>query len=225
MLLYYITDRHAFPGDGNQQRRALLARVADAAAAGVDYIQLREKDLSTRELELLAKETIAAVRANSSATRLLINGRTDVALACGADGVHLPSDCLPVHEVRALWMAAWDRVPVIGVSVHSAEEVCCGQAQGADFIALAPIFEKPKTAIPGLGLSSLSLACRRARPPDNPESAPKTSLPVLALGGVSLENAAHCLRAGAAGVAGIRLFQEGNLRETVGILRQLDGQP
>ncbi len=225
MLLYYITDRRAFPGGENQQRRTLLARVAEAAAAGVDYIQLREKDLPTRELELLASEAVAAVRAGSSATRLLINGRTDVALACGADGVHLPSDNLPAYEVRATWMQVSNRTPIISVAAHSRDDVRAAEAEDADFALLAPIFEKPNTELPGLGLDPLSVACRTPRPPDNTQSAPKISLPVLALGGVKLENAAQCLRAGASGVAGIRLFQEGNLRQTVRALKQLDREP
>src|SRR5579862_5380318 len=113
MLLYYITNRRAFPGDEHEQRRRLLLKVAEAASAGVDYIQLREKDLTTHELESLAREVIARVRANSSAARLLINDGTDVALACGADGVHLPSNSLPASEVRALWMRVADRAPLI----------------------------------------------------------------------------------------------------------------
>ncbi len=207
------------------QRRSLLGRIAEAAAAGVDYIQLREKDLSTRKLQRLAKDATAEVRANSSTTRLLINGRADVALACGADGVHLPGDFLPASEVRALWMCASDRAPIIGVSAHSSEDVLAAEAQGADFAVLAPIFEKPGTQLPGLGLNSISLASRWASSPDDTASAPKISVPVLALGGVKLQNAARCLRAGASGVAGIRLFQQGDLRQTVRALRQLDNQP
>ena len=221
MFLYYITNRLAFPGGEAQQRRALLARIAEAAAAGVDYIQLREKDLSVRELEGLAKEFTSAVRNASGTTRVLINQHTEVALACGADGVHLPGGSLPASEVRPMWMRASVRDPIIGVSAHTIEEVRSAEAHGADFVVLAPIFEKPGTNLPGLGLSLLATACGRAKPPDNTEAAPTSHFPVLALGGVSVDNAAACLRAGAAGVAGIRLFQEGNLRETVRLLRQL----
>src|ERR1700675_4903731 len=99
-LLYYITDRSQFRGDEHARRHALLAKVAEAARAGVDYIQLREKDLSTRELETLAREVVELVRENSPSTRLLINSRTDVALAVGADGVHLRADDVELHEVR-----------------------------------------------------------------------------------------------------------------------------
>lgn len=225
MILYYITDRSGFPGDDNEQQRSLLLRLAEAAHAGVDYIQLREKDLSTRELEFLAREAVAAVRANSSSTRILINQRADVALACGADGVHLPGNSLPASEVRALWMRVADRPPVIGVSAHSVDDVRYAEAHGADFAVLAPIFEKPKTELPGLGLGVLSTACRGARPPDNTESAPRSSFPVLALGGVNPGNALACLQAGASGLAGIRLFQQGDVRDTVRSLRQTVPRP
>jgi thiamine-phosphate pyrophosphorylase len=221
MLLYYITDRHAFAGDEAHQLRSLLERIGEAAAAGVDYIQLREKDLSPRELEALATEAVAAIRANSSITRILVNARTDVALACGADGVHLPGNELTASEVRTLWMRVTDRAPIVGVSAHSTDEVRYAEAHGANFALLAPIFEKPNTNLRGLGLASLSVACRGAQPPGNTESAPTSSFPVLALGGVNLSNALACIHAGASGVAGIRLFQEGEIRDTVRALRQM----
>ena len=107
-LLYYITDRSQFPGDESARRRALLAKIAEAARARVDYIQLRERDLSARELEMLARDALSAVRNSTPLgtenrelrTRLLINSRTDVALAVGADGVHLRADDVAPHEVR-----------------------------------------------------------------------------------------------------------------------------
>src|SRR5215831_6870656 len=92
-LLYYITDRTAFAADEPTRRRRLLEKIAEAARAGVDYIQLREKDLTTRDLESLAREAIAVVRESRKPTAaLLINSRSDVALAVGAEGVHLRSD-------------------------------------------------------------------------------------------------------------------------------------
>ncbi|MFZ0704715.1 MAG: thiamine phosphate synthase [Candidatus Korobacteraceae bacterium] len=221
MLLYYITNRCAFDGGEAHQRRALIERVSEAAVAGVDYIQLREKDLSTRELERLTNEALAVVRASSSVTRLLINGRADIALACGADGVQLPGNDLSASEVRSLWMRSTDRVPVIGVSAHSVDDVRYAEAHGADFAVLAPIFEKPNTNLRGLGLELLSIACRGAQAPDNTEAAPQSSFPVLALGGVKLDNAFACFRAGASGVAGIRLFQEGDVCHTVRALKQI----
>ncbi len=106
MLLCYITDRCSFAGGDARQRAALLGKIAEAAEAGVDLIQLREKDLTPRALEELAREAVRAVREHSGTTKLLVNTRSDVALACGADGVQLPAGELPASEVRALWMRA-----------------------------------------------------------------------------------------------------------------------
>jgi len=207
MLLYYITDRRSFGGTEAEQRAAVLRRIAESARAGVDYIQLREKDLSPCELERLAREAVRAVRDQSATTKLLINTGSDVALGCRADGVHLASGELRASEVRALWRKC-DREPVVGVSAHSAAEVRDAEAEGADFAVLAPIFEKVQTGARGIGLEALREACAG-------------QLDVLALGGVSLENACGCLQAGAAGVAGIRLFQGGDLVATVKRLREL----
>ena len=215
MLLYYITDRRGFAGTDAEQRTALLRRIAQAAGAGVDYIQLREKDLSSRDLERLAREAIGAVRDNSSNTKLLINGRADVALACGTDGVHLPSGELPASEIRALWMKCCHLEPVIGVSAHSLADVRGAATQGANFAVLAPIFEKVQTDVKGIGLEVLREAAGK------PGDATEARLAVLALGGVNLTNARACLEAGAAGLAGIRLFQSGDLLETVRQLRAL----
>jgi len=217
MLLYYITDRRAFPGTHAEQRSALLRRIAEAADAGVDYIQLREKDLATRELEKLAREAVRAVRDNSSVTRLLINSRTDVALACGADGVHLPGDDLAASEVRTLWMKSSDRPPLIGVSAHSIGDVRLAYSHGANFAVLAPIFEKVQTAAGGIGLDVLRDACSEVQE----SNASYTSFSILALGGVNLENAEACLAAGASGLAGVRLFQTGSVQETVRRLRAM----
>src|SRR5579864_8333964 len=139
-LLYYITDRTAFGADEATRRRRLLDKIAEAAGAGVDYIQLREKDLPTRELEMLAREAAQVVREASKLApdpwpltpALLINARTDVALASGANGVHLRSDDITPKEVRAVWKKCGagasarelsPRAPLIGVSCHSPEEV------------------------------------------------------------------------------------------------------
>lgn len=246
MLLYYITDRTGFAGTHAAQRIALLRRIAEAACAGVDYAQLREKDLTARELESLAREALRAVRDNGR-TRLLINGRADIALACGADGVHLPAGELPLAEVRAWWskrnaespfrcgvgvagikgtrspatvdegaVEVMDRGPLIGVSAHSLADLRQAAAQGADFAVLAPIFEKVQLAAKGIGLEALRQACSAMRPQDGSPS----QFAVLALGGVNLENARACLEAGADGLAGIRLFQNGDVSETVHRLRQ-----
>ena len=207
--LYYITDRRQFPGDAKGQERLLLAKIFECAAAGVDYIQLREKDLSTRALEELAQQARAAL--GGTETRLLINSRTDIALACGAHGVHLPGNDLQASEVRAIFDRANVSPPLIGVSVHSAADVAYAEAHGADFAVFAPVFEKDKKDNPA-GLDQLRQICGRA-------VAAAPPMAVLALGGITLENARQCLEAGAAGIAGIRLFQEHHAGKVVHILR------
>src|SRR5262245_29180645 len=122
LLLCYITDRKQFPGESEGQQLRMLEQISECAAAGVDFVQLREKDLSARALEELARKAVAAIP-TGSATKLLINSRTDVALACGAHGVHLPARDLPASEVRAVWDRAGLTRAVIGVSTHSPEEV------------------------------------------------------------------------------------------------------
>jgi thiamine-phosphate pyrophosphorylase len=189
----------------------LLGKIGEAARAGVDYIQLREKDLSTRELEALsgrALRRIHQLKAVSSGlgTHLLINSRTDVSLASGANGVHLPADDLNPMEIRRLWKqfrAGEPGTVTISVSCHSLEEVARAEASGADLAIFAPVFEKKDA--PGsrpAGLDALRQAC-------------KARIPVLALGGVTLENAPACLDAGAIGIAGIRLFQENEIAQVV----------
>jgi len=172
-----------------------------------------QEDQLWRELERLANQAVCAVRDNSDGTKLLINSRSDIALACGADGVHLPSDDLAASDARALWMKCSDRPPIIGVSAHSIADVRLAESHGANFTVLAPLFEKPNTSVRGLGLEVLREACSGLSAADE--------FAVLALGGVNLENAAACLVAGASGIAGIRLFQTGSAEQTVRRLRGL----
>jgi thiamine-phosphate pyrophosphorylase len=206
--LYYITDRRQFPGGSPEQERRLLKKIAECAAAGVDYIQLREKDLSARALEELAHKAVAAVR--GSAARLLINSRTDVALACGAHGVHLPANDLLASDVRSMFVRAGFRAPIIGVSAHSLADVLRAESHGADFAVFAPVFEKGG-AVNAKGLEQLRQICRRAH----------AAMPVFALGGVTLDNARLCVDAGAVGIAGIRLFQENEAERIVKVLKNL----
>ena len=209
MLLYYITDRLGFAGGPAEQRTALLRCIGEAAQAEVDYIQLREKDLDLAGLELLAREALHIVRDRSESTKLLINRNVDVALAIGADGVHLPANSPAVAEVRDQWLQQTHDRPIVAVSAHTLAEVRQADSEGADFVALAPIFEKVVAGQPGIGLDMLAKASASAR------------VPVLALGGVRLGNVRACLDAGAAGVAAIRLFQENGVRQTVAALRWL----
>ncbi len=213
-LLYYITDRSQMGGDEHARRRALLAKVAEAALARVHYIQLREKDLSTRELEILARGVAAVIRENSPSTRFLINSRADVALATGAEGVHLRADDVAVSEVRRV-VDLPDHEPLatdhflVTASCHTVADVFRAEAEKADFAVFAPVFGKTSAPeLPPMGVAALRDACR-------------AKIPVLALGGVNLGNAASCLNAGAAGVAGIRLFQENKIEDVVRALRAL----
>jgi thiamine-phosphate pyrophosphorylase len=216
-LLYYITDRTQFPGDEPARRRAVLGKIADAARCGLDYIQLREKDLSARELEALAREAVEVIRGSSDLrtenreprTRLLINSRTDIALAVGADGVHLHSDDISPSEVRQIWSkcgvgAPARERPVITRSCHTREDVLRAEPEGTDVAIFAPVFEKIGSA--AAGLAALREACR-------------AKIPVLALGGITIKNAASCLDAGGAGIAAIRLFQENRIEDVVRSLR------
>jgi len=210
VLIYYITDRTQFAGSEAERRSQLLRTIRSAAAAGVDYIQLREKDLRIRELELLAREVLHLIR-EEGRSRLLINHRTDVALAVGADGVHLTGTDIFASDARAL-AAKGCSAPqfLIVVSCHSAQQVRLAEAHGADFAVLAPIFEKANVVKNGIGLEELRRAARKDENPDLRIEAGDTrrTFPVFALGGVYLERAPLCAATGAAGIAGIRLFQQ-----------------
>jgi thiamine-phosphate pyrophosphorylase len=217
LLLYYITDRTQFPGDEPTRRRLLLDKIAEAARCSVDYVQLREKDLPTRELEALVREAVRVARLRTGnrepRTAFLVNSRTDVALAAGADGVHLRADDISPRQAREIVSAharssgLETRKWFVGASCHSAAEVARAAAEGADFAVFAPVFEKKDApdARPA-GLDALREACR-------------VGIPVLALGGITLENARACVEAGAAGVAAIRLFQEYDIAQVVRTLR------
>jgi thiamine-phosphate pyrophosphorylase len=182
-----VTDRRQLRPQDFRARIRLLIRW------GIDFIQIREKDLTDRELFLLARDVVALAR--STSCRVLINGRADVALAAGAHGVHLPSSGLRADDLR-LWLPEGF---VVGVSVHSESEAMRAWASGADYVLLGPVFATPSKAGQGhpMGLAVFREICRA-----NP-------LPVLGLGGISRETVEAVLDAGAAGVAAIRLFQEG----------------
>jgi thiamine-phosphate pyrophosphorylase len=168
---------------------ARLDVIAHNLAAGVDWIQIREKDLSTRALFELV--TAAMKLPNPHASKIIVNTRADVAIAAGAAGVHLPSGS-PAARF-------WKRPGfLIGISCHSLEEVRQAEAEGADYAVFGPIFAplSKSSVLEPRGLEGLAQAAAAVR------------IPVLALGGVTHENSAACVSAGAAGVAGISLFQK-----------------
>jgi thiamine-phosphate pyrophosphorylase len=230
-LLCYITDRHAFTGDELSRRHQLLDKIAEAASEGIDYIQLREKDLSARHLETLAREAMQIIAGEKKlvagrrpvATALLINSRVDVALATNANGVHLRANDISPQEVRAAWQESYSQGqscgrerlarklspqnPLIAVSCHSPEEVHEAATNAATFAVFAPIFEKKDSpATTPAGLEALRQACH-------------AHIPILALGGITLQHAKSCLEAGAAGIAAIRLFQENDIATVIHALR------
>jgi len=182
MKRYYITDRKSVGGF-----HPLLEIIRDQMHLAVDYIQIREKDVSARELFEFAA-AVVAMRAREptkpATTKILVNTRADVALAACCDGVHLPS-AAPHEAVPGLLVAR---------SCHTFSEIA---ASKADFVTFGPVFASPGKGEPA-GLEALKKACRHGKP-------------VFALGGVTWDNAATCMEAGAAGIAGIRLFQQPEL--------------
>jgi thiamine-phosphate pyrophosphorylase len=207
-ILCYVTDSSALApacvpstGDPNSKiirkdpASALLGTIRKATAAGINWIQIREKDLETRAQAELVRLAVAATR--KSSTRILVNDRLDVALAAGAAGVHLGETSLPVETV-AEWRRSAGRAEFrIGASCHSVEAAHAAEGAGADYIFFGPVFATPSKAAFGApqGIERLRNVCRSVR------------IPVLAIGGVTVENARSCFAVGAAGVAAIRLFQ------------------
>jgi thiamine-phosphate pyrophosphorylase len=203
-LLCYVTDRRSFAGAAPSEARKALLRVVEAAASvGVDWIQIREKDLSGRECASLTRAVLECAAKSSVSgggpPQILVNDRLDVALAERAGGVHFAENSLPVRETRRLIESRSSSTNfLVGVSCHSLEAAVSAASEGADYIFFGPVFATPSKAAYGApqGLERLAAVCR------------STAIPVLAIGGITLENAAACLSAGAAGIAAIRLFQD-----------------
>ena len=214
-ILCFVTDRRSLAGasgEGAESLPRLGEMIACAVAAGVDWVQIRERDLPGAALVELTRD---AVERAGAGTRILVNDRLDVALAAGATGVHLGEKSMPVESL-VRWLRTPDnaaRVPrnfLVGASCHSLEAALTAERAGASYAIFGPVFETPSKAAfgPPQGLERLAEVCRRVR------------IPVLAIGGVTLDNVISCLSAGASGIAAIRLFQEaGDLSPVIRNLR------
>ena len=184
----------------------IIKQVSAAVAAGIDLVQLREKRLSPRVLFELTQQSVAIAR--GSITRVLINDRADIAAAAGADGVHLTTQSIDAATIRRTFGSEF----LIGISTHSADEAKTARQAGADFVVFGPVFDTPSKRAygPPVGLQQLARVTSEL-----------CGFPLLALGGVTTQNAAECLRAGASGVAGISLFHEpSRLTEVVAKIRK-----
>jgi len=202
VIRYAITEGSRFGTDAAARLEGLCADASRWAELGVDFVQLREKGLEAGELLRIAEGMLRALREHGGATKLLVNGRADVAAAAGVDGVHLTSAAneLTPEQVRKVYAAAGLGAPVMSASCHGVEDAERAHDAGVDLILFGPVFEKRvggEVVVEGVGLERLREVCRAA-----------ASTPVLALGGVEAETAADCVEAGAAGIAGIRLFAE-----------------
>jgi thiamine-phosphate pyrophosphorylase len=178
-----------------ERAAGVLEKIRAAAAAGVDWVQIREKDLPARELLELTRKAISA----AAGARVIVNDGLDVALASSAAGVHLGHESAPAGNI-VRWCRAGNAPPqfLIGVSCHSAEEGREAENAGVDYVFFGPIFETPSKKLLGApqGIERLAEFCRTIR------------VSVIAIGGVNEQNAAACVRAGAAGIAAIRMFQQ-----------------
>jgi thiamine-phosphate pyrophosphorylase len=201
--LYVITD------EGIAGGRSHAGIAQQAVLGGADIIQLRDKSLSCRELAVVGRE-IAGITRKAGAV-FLVNDRVDVAVACGADGVHLGQDDMRVSTARQLGPPGF----IIGVSVGTVKEAVAAEREGADYVALSPVFStaSKENAGPGYGLDRLR-EIRRA-----------VSLPIIAIGGINLQNVQDVIAAGADGIAVISSVVAspditGAARELKGLVRE-----
>jgi thiamine-phosphate diphosphorylase len=210
LRLCYVTDRKALACPPSNQVPFLLEKIELAARAGVDWIQIREKDLSGRELAALVERAVQRV---PSSCRILVNDRLDVAMVAGAAGVHLGEQSLPVEAaLRFVRERKLREGFSVGVSAHSLESVKQAEKLGASCAIFGPVFTTPSKAGygPPQGLQRLAEVCE------------KVAIPVIAIGGIAEENAKQCAAAGASGIAAIRMFQESaDLASLVQELRQV----
>ncbi len=200
-IVCYVTDRKALAAV--DPAGSLLTRIRDAVGAGVDWVQIREREMAARELLALTK---AAIGASEGEARVVVNDRLDIALAAGAAGVHLGGTSVPARKV-VRWLRERNAPAefLIGVSCHSLEEARAAEDAGASYVFFGPIFETPSKKPYGTpqGIAKLAEVCEALR------------IPVIAIGGVDEKNVMECMRAGAAGIAAIRMFQDLRDAETL----------
>jgi thiamine-phosphate pyrophosphorylase len=192
-LTYLITDGSLTPQNFKRHSGQLLNKLKVAVKAKISMIQIREKQLSIRLTAELTSRVIQIAR--NSPTKILINDRADLALALGADGVHLTTNSIPTEVIRQNFPHEF----IIGVSAHSLAEVQEAKRQGANFVTFSPIFEtssKVKYGAPQ-GLEKLKEVVDEVG-----------GFPIIALGGIDEDNLSRTLRAGAKGIAGISLFND-----------------
>ena len=219
-IVCYVTDRKSLgPAD---TVAGVRERIRMAIAAGADWVQIREKDLPGRVLLGIARDAVVGTeRTRDEGTRpgqgrVIVNDRLDVALAAGASGVHLGRESATARDA-VKWCRDGNAAAqfLIGVSCHSLEDARDAESAGASYIFFGPVFETPSKRAFGAaqGITRLASACEVVR------------VPVIAIGGVNAENSAECIRAGAARIAAIRLFQEasneGALRDAIERLHNL----
>jgi thiamine-phosphate pyrophosphorylase len=195
-IVCYVTDRNTL-GVADPVR-AVAERIRAAVAAGADWVQIREKDMPGRELLELVRGAVGSVGRSS---QVIVSDRLDIAIAGCTSGVHLGHESLPAADV-ARWCRAGNAPSgfLVGVSCHSLIETRAAQSAEADYIFFGPVFDTPSKRKfgPPQGTERLAEVCRAVR------------IPVIAIGGVGEENAGECLKAGASGIAAIRLFQDRN---------------
>lgn len=208
-IICYVTGREALNGTDSTEK--LIAKIRAAETAGADWVQIREREMTARDLLVLTKAAIAGARGT---TRILVNDRLDVALAAGAAGVHLRGESVPIVEaVRWLREVHAPANFLVGVSCHNVEEARQAEGAGASYLFFGPIFETPakKKFGPPQGLAKLAAVCSNVR------------VPVIAIGGVNEETAPKCLQAGASGIAAIRMFQETGEARLKQVIARLHG--
>jgi thiamine-phosphate pyrophosphorylase len=208
-ILCYVTDRKTLTTREDETDWRLVGKIRGTIGAGVDWVQVREKDLPPQKLLALVREIVRA----TDTAKLIVNDRLDVAVAAGAAGVHLGRESAPIREV-VRWCRGGNAPKefLIGASCHTLSEAREVEIAGASYLIFGPIFDTPSKRAFGepVGIAELAQVCATVK------------IPVLAIGGIGLRNARECFQAGAAGIAAIRLFQDAeNLNELKSIVASL----